>query len=45
MVILFFYPLAKVNMEIEGVPIEVEAAVSTTLPVSVLLGEDMPELN
>ena len=39
------YPLAKVNMEIEGVPIEVEAAVSSTLPVSVLLGEDVPALN
>ena len=38
------YPLAKVNMEINGIPIEVEAAVSSTLPVSVLLGEDVPEL-
>ncbi|MGJ8945896.1 hypothetical protein AB9K17_23690, partial [Salmonella enterica subsp. enterica serovar Kentucky] len=38
------YPLAKVQMEIDGIPIEVEAAVSTTLPVSVLLGEDVPEL-
>ena len=38
------YPLAKVQMEVDGIPIEVEAAVSTTLPVSVLLGEDVPEL-
>ena len=39
------YPLAKVNMEIEGVPVEVEAAVSTTLSVSILLGEDVPAFN
>jgi len=32
------YPLAKVKMEIDGILIEVEAAVSGTLPVSVLLG-------
>ena len=38
------YPLAKVHMEIEGLPIEVEAAVSSTLPVPVLLGDDVPEL-
>ena len=38
------YPLAKVQMEVDGIPIQVEAAVSTTLPRSVLLGEDVPEL-
>ena len=38
------YPLAKVQMEVDGIPIEVEAAVSTTLPVAVLLGQDVPEL-
>ena len=30
--------LAKVHMEVEGKPIEVEAAVSDRLPVGVLLG-------
>ena len=38
------YPLAKVSLEIDGLHIEVEAAVSSTLPVSVLLGDDVPEL-
>ena len=38
------YPLAKVNMEIDGIVIEVEAAVSGTLPVSVLLGGNVPQL-
>ena len=38
------YPLANIQMEVNGIPIEVEAAVSTTLPVPVLLGEDVPEL-
>ena len=36
--------MANVQMEIDGQVIEVEAAVSTTLPVSVLLGGDVPEL-
>ena len=31
-------------MEVDGLPIEVEAAVSSTLPVAVLLGEDVPQL-
>ena len=39
------YPLAQVNMEIGGVPIKVEAAVSEKLPVSVLLGTDVPQLS
>ena len=38
------YPLAKVKMEIDGRQIQVEAAVSNTLPVSVLLGTDVAEL-
>ncbi len=38
------YPLANVRMEIDGIPIEVEAAVSDTLPLSVLLGGDVPQL-
>ena len=38
------YPLAEVEMEVEGVPIKVEAAISETLPVGVLLGTDIPEL-
>ena len=38
------YPLANIEMEVNGLPIKVEAAVSETLPVSVLLGTDVPEL-
>jgi len=38
------YPLAKVKMEIYGNLIKVEVAVSGTLPVSVLLGDDVPQL-
>ena len=38
------YPLATISLEVEGRPIEVEAAVSDTLPMSVLLGTDIPEL-
>ena len=36
------YPLAKVTMEIGGEKVVVEAAVSKTLPASVLLGTDIP---
>ena len=39
------YPVAKVNLVVDGVPLAVEAAVSPTLPVSVLLGTDVPELS
>ena len=39
------YPLAKISLEVEGHPITVEAAVSNTLPMSVLLGTDNPELS
>ena len=38
------YPLAKVKMENDGIPTEVEAAVSGTLLVPVLLGGDMLQL-
>ena len=38
------YPLAMVDLVVDGVPLTVEAAVSKTLPVSVLLGTDVPEL-
>ena len=38
------YPLANIRMEVGGHKFEVEAAVSTTLPASVLLGGDVPEL-
>ena len=38
------YPLAEVKMEVDGRQIQVEAAVSDTLPVSVLLGTDVAEL-
>ena len=38
------YPVANVTMEVEGIPLRVEAAVSDTLPVAVLLGTDVPEL-
>ena len=39
-----FYPLADVNVEVDGLPITVEAAVSETLHASVLLRTDIPEL-
>ncbi len=38
------YPLARVSIEVDGRPLEVEAAVSGTLPMGVLLGMDNPEL-
>ena len=38
------YPIALVNMEIDGLQLCVEAAVCKSLPVSVLLGTDVPEL-
>ena len=38
------YPLAEVTIEVGGVTVRVQAAVSDTLPVSVLLGTDVPEL-
>ena len=39
-----WYLVAKVTMEVDGTPLWVEAAVSDTLPVAVLLGTDVPEL-
>ena len=38
------YPLADVEIRIEGQCFTVQAGVSDTLPVSVLLGRDVPEL-
>ena len=38
------YPLARVRIDVEGVGMEVRAAVSESLPMSVLLGTDVPEL-
>lgn len=38
------YPLANVDLEVDGVPLTVEAAVSKSLPVYVLLGTDVPKL-
>ena len=38
------YPVAEVDVVVDGVPLVVKAALSATLPVSVLLGTDVPEL-
>ena len=38
------YPLAQVELKLDGVAVQVEVAVSDSLPVSVLLGTDVPEL-
>ena len=38
------YPMADVTMEVDGKEMTVEAAVSDTLPMSALLGTDVPEL-
>ena len=38
------HPLALVEVELDGSHIQVEAALSEELPVSVLLGTDVPEL-
>ena len=38
------YLLAEISVKIDGQPINIEAAVSNTLPVSLLLGTDNPEL-
>ena len=37
------YPLAWVELTVQGVPVKVEAALSDTLPTLVLLGRDVPE--
>lgn len=41
---LFSIPLADVTVTVEGIAFTVRAAVSETLPVSALLGTDVPEL-
>ena len=38
------YPLAEVDLEVEGYPIHVAAAISDTLPMPVLFGTDVPKL-
>ena len=38
------YPLADIEIILDGQPLEVRAAVSSTLPHSVLLGTDVPHL-
>ena len=40
----FTYPLAAVTLEIDGLTLPVTAAVAERLPVSALLGTDVPEL-
>ena len=39
------YPLAQVELRVEGRPITVEAAISDKLPRVVLLGTDVPEMS
>ena len=39
------YPLTEIEMAVSGLPVKVEAAVSDTLLVGVLLGTDAPELS
>ena len=41
---IFVYPLAQVDMEIKGRKLMVKAGVSETIPASVLLGTDVPDL-
>ena len=38
------YPIANVAMQVDGLEIEVEAAILERLPVAVLLGKEVPEL-
>lgn len=38
------YPLADVNVNVDGIEILFRVALSETLPVSVLLGTDIPQL-
>ena len=38
------YPIANVAIQVDGLEIEVEAAISERLPVAVLLGKEVPEL-
>ena len=38
------YPLADVHVQVDGIEFTIRAALSQTLPVSVLLGTDVPDL-
>ena len=38
------YPLADIELEVDGSRLKVRAAVSKSLPASVLLGTDVPEM-
>ena len=38
------YPLPEVDFELDGYPLHIEAAISDTVPMPVLLGTDVPEL-
>ena len=42
---IVLYPLAEVDMEVDGVPVRVEAALCSTLLMSVLMGTDVPEFS
>ena len=42
---IVLYPLANVDLEVDGRRVSVEAAVSGRLPVDVLLGKDVPEFD
>ena len=42
--ITMLYPLARVTINVEGIEMEVKAAVLQSLPVSVLLGTDTAQL-
>lgn len=39
------YPLAEITIEVDDHKMQVKAAVSSTLPMAVLLGTDSPELS
>ena len=39
------YPLARVDLEVKGKALTVKVAVSDTLPQSILLGTDVPDLS
>ena len=39
------YPVANLKIEVDGLLLSVEAAISKTLPVPVLLGTNVPELD
>ena len=39
------YPLADIRLKVDGTPIRLEAAVTDTLPVFVILGTDVEQLS